>query len=154
MNHFTSQEKLKKHKLICVSTNECAIEMPTPGNNYETFKNFKNEIKAPFIIYADTETLLEQPEKSVFNADCSAQVHHDHEVHSIGYYFKHNIDESKSRYASHRGANCLDWFKDELTKIANEAFDFLKDKKTMNKKEHFIMKFFVTYAKKVPMIIH
>ena len=35
--------------------NDCAIEMPCPRKNKGSFKNYKNEIKIPFIIYADTE---------------------------------------------------------------------------------------------------
>lgn len=91
--------------------NECAIEMPSDENKYETFKNYKNMLKIPFIVYADTEALLKQPETSVFNIDCSTYAHQQHELHSIGYYFKNENDESL--YESHRGANCLEWFVDE-----------------------------------------
>lgn len=85
LNHFTTHKKLEKHKLICVSTNDFAIEMPSPGENFETFKNYKNELKVPFIINADTETLPKQPEIPVFNENCSTQAHHQHDIHSIGY---------------------------------------------------------------------
>lgn len=132
LNHFSSPEKLGKHKVQCVNINQCAIEMPAPGTNFETFKNYKNELKVPFIIYADTESLLKPPETSIFNADCSTQAHQEHEVHSIGYYFKNENDESRSFYASHRGRNCVGWFMDELTSIAIYTFDFLENKKPMN----------------------
>lgn len=132
LNHFSSNEKLEKHKMLCVHMNDCAIEMPTPGNNYETFKNFKNELKIPFAIYVDTEALLKPPETAMFNVDCSTQAHHEHEIHSIGYYFKNENDESKSFYASNRGPNCIEWFLDELTAIATYIFDFLENKKPMD----------------------
>lgn len=132
LNHFSSQEKLEKHKKICVSMNECcAIEMPIPGDNFESFKNYKNEIEIPFIIYADTECLLKKPETSIFNIDCSTHAYHQHEVYSIGYYFKSVNEQLKSRYASRRGVDCLDWFMTELTEIAIEAFYFLENKKPM-----------------------
>lgn len=61
----------------------------------------------------------------MFNEDCSTQAHHQHEIHSIGYYFKNENDKSEeSRYASHRGADCFEWFMNELTEIAEEVFDF------------------------------
>lgn len=60
--HFTSEEKLSKQKVVCANINKCAIEIPHEENNYETFKNYKNELKTPFIIYADTEAILKQPE--------------------------------------------------------------------------------------------
>ncbi|XP_031632653.1 uncharacterized protein LOC116346631 [Contarinia nasturtii] len=131
LNHFYSDKELEKHRKICMIMNESAIEMPHIGNKYETFKNYKNEIKIPFIVYADTEALLKQPETPVFNTDCSTQAHQHHEAHSIGYYFKCENDESRSWYANHRGADCLDWFMIELTKIAEEVYDFLEDKKPM-----------------------
>lgn len=131
LNHFTTQEKLENHKISCAMMNNCAIEMPTRENNYVSFKNFKNQLKVPYIIYADTEALLKEPASTVYSLDCSTQAHQHHEVHSIGYYFKSENDESKSRYASHRGENCLEWFINELIEIATWVFDILEDKKPM-----------------------
>lgn len=59
---------------MCTLMNECAIEMPQIGYNCETLRNFQNEIKIPFIVYADTEALLKQPEIKVLNTDCSTNV--------------------------------------------------------------------------------
>lgn len=53
-------------------------------------------------------------------------------MHSIGYCFKNEIDETRSGYASHRGTDCLEWFMNELTEIAEEIHDFLSDKLPMN----------------------
>lgn len=131
LNHFNSPTQMEQHKILCAKLNECAIEMPCIEDKFETFKNFKNELKSPFILYADTETLMMKPETSVFDSDCSTKAHNQHEVHSIGYFFKSENDELRSRYASHRGANCLEWFMDELTDIAIEVFDFLDDRKCM-----------------------
>lgn len=131
LNQFTSDEKLKKHRTLCSSENKCAIEMPADADRYERFRRFKNQLKTPFIIYADTETLLKAPEARVFSENCSRTAHQEHEVHSIGYYFKYENDESRSRYASYRGADCIDWFMKELTKIATEAFNYLEDGKPM-----------------------
>lgn len=52
-------------------------------------------------------------------------------MHSVGYYFKNENNESESWYASNRGINCIDWFLSELVKIANIIFDFLDVKKPM-----------------------
>lgn len=69
--HFNSLDKFEKHKILCEKINDCAIEMPCIGNNHEMFTNFKNKLKIPFIVYADTEALLKDPETPVFNIDCS-----------------------------------------------------------------------------------
>lgn len=130
--HFNSQPKLESHKIVCESMNECAIGMPPPGMNFEMFTNYKNELKIPFIVYADTETLLKEPETTVFKAECSSHAIHHHEVHSIGYYFKIEDGKSESRYVSHRGEDCIDWFMQELMKIVYEIFSFLENKKPMS----------------------
>lgn len=133
--HFNSEEKLEKHSELCYenrNTGNCAIEMPSEEEKYVTFKNFRSQLKVPFIIYADTEALLKPPEKPIFSVNCSTAALQEHEIHSIGYYFKHESNESSSRYASFRGKNCLDWFMNELREIANEAFDFLADRLPMN----------------------
>lgn len=132
LNHFNSHEKLEKHKKSCENINECAIEMPLFGENYEFFKNYKNQLKIPFIVYADTEAILKTPETQVFNINCSTQAHHQHEVHSIGYYFKCENKEMESYYASYRGVECVDWFLSELKKIATNVCNFLTRNKTMN----------------------
>lgn len=132
LTYFNSQEKLEKHRILCESMNKCAIGMPPVGKNYEAFKNYKNELKIPIIIYADTESLLKEPETEIFNIKCSSHAQHHHEVHSIGYYFKYENNDSKSYYASFRGVNCVEWFMNELKRIAIEVFNFLEDKKPMN----------------------
>lgn len=141
--HFNSQDKLNKHKSACETMNECAIVMPTVGSNYEKFTKFKNQLKIPFIVYADTEALLKEPEKLVFSSECLTQAHQEHEVHSIGYYFKHENDESKSYYASCRSVNCIDWFLHELKTIAETVFNYLEDKKPMHALTEEEVKIFV-----------
>lgn len=134
--HFTSHHKLEKHKeLCCTKMNKCSIEMPSEDDKYITFKNYKKKLKTPFIMYCDTEALLAPPESKVFSENCSTTAHHEHKVHSIGYYFKYEYEEdseSKSRYASNRGENCIEWFTNELIKIANEAYDFLRENRPMS----------------------
>lgn len=133
--HFTSYEKLEKHKNVCDDKNDCAIEMPCVGSNFEEFSNHKNELKIPFIVYADTEAILKSPETPVFSENCSTQAHQQHEVHSIAYYFKCGNDYSKSYYASKRGENCVDWFMNELKEIATKVFTLLQAKKPINLSE-------------------
>lgn len=129
LNFFNTVKKLKEHHIVCQLMNDTAIEMPSIDNKYEKFKDFYKEIKNPFIVYADCEALLRPPDAQVFNAECSTKALNQHEVHSIGYYFKHEHNETRSRYAYRRGTDCLDWFTKELTGIATEAYNFLKYKK-------------------------
>ena len=63
---YTTENKLESHKKVCENYDYCCIEMPNEDN-----KILKYNMKAPFIIYADLESLLEEintcydsPEKS------------------------------------------------------------------------------------------
>lgn len=111
-------KKLEKHKNTCNDKNECAIQMPCTESNFMSFSNHKNKLKIPFVVYADCETLLKLPEAPVFSENCSTQAWQQHEVHSVGYYFKSENDDTQSYYASYRGSDCVDWFMNELKKIA------------------------------------
>ena len=57
INGFKSIDSLNKHKEYCYN-NECVkINMPPPGT-YLKFKNFRYLERAPFVIYADFESLI------------------------------------------------------------------------------------------------
>ena len=64
INSFKSIDSLNEHKEYCYN-NECVkIEMP-PSGTYLRFKNFRYSERAPFVIYADFESLI----KPIDNCD-------------------------------------------------------------------------------------
>lgn len=122
LNHFHSVDKLTEHNNYCVRQNEYQIEMPKEGSDIINFKNYKNQLEATFIIYADLETLLKKPTEKFCQSKKQATVAlQEHEVYSIGYYLKCSFDASKSYYRAKRGKDCIDWFVQELY---NAAMDF------------------------------
>jgi hypothetical protein len=64
MLHFYSQEKLDQHNKDypkCIDPNQPAkVKLPAKNEAFIEFKNFKNKFKAPFVIYADFESILEK----------------------------------------------------------------------------------------------
>ena len=66
---LSSKEHLEKHKEICLEINgKQAIKMPEPGSKI-AFKNYRRQLPAPFVIYADFEAITEKvgekaPQKS------------------------------------------------------------------------------------------
>lgn len=117
LNYFQSLKKLENHRENCMNQNETAIRMPDYEDNTSKFENYRNQLDAPFIIYADVEALLKKPEKKFCNSE-STTAYQEHEVYSIGFYFKCAYDDSLSFYSSKRGRFCIDWFVQELQKIA------------------------------------
>ena len=67
----TTENKLKKPKNVCKNHDYCYVVMPKEDNKLLKYNHGEKSMKAPFIIYADLESLLEKmntchnnPEKS------------------------------------------------------------------------------------------
>ena len=68
---YTTKDKLKKYNKECEDHDYCYVEMPEKDNQILKYNQGEKSIKAPFIIYADLDSLLEKmnachnnPEKS------------------------------------------------------------------------------------------
>ena len=88
LNCFNSSESLEKHMEYCIR-NECVkINMP-PEGTYTYFKKFANSEKAPFVIYADFESLIKPLQSCDPNPNRSyTNKHQKHEPISFTYYIK------------------------------------------------------------------
>lgn len=61
INHFGDESVFKAHIKRCKSMqNETAVRLPLEKEKILKFKNIKNKKMKPFVIYADTETMLEK----------------------------------------------------------------------------------------------
>ncbi|XP_051164946.1 uncharacterized protein LOC127283879 [Leptopilina boulardi] len=58
LQYFRSNEKLSEHVEDCQKINNTKIVLPKPECNSIEFKNFSNNERVPFIVYADCESLL------------------------------------------------------------------------------------------------
>ena len=87
-NSFKSPDSLDKHKEYCYN-NECVkISMPPP-NTFLRFKNFRYSEKAPFVIYADFESLIKPLDNCDPNPNRSyTKKYQKHEPISFCYYIK------------------------------------------------------------------
>ena len=54
------QKKLKKHKNVCENHDSCSAEMPKKDNKILKYNHGEKSVKVLFIIYADSESLLEK----------------------------------------------------------------------------------------------
>ena len=88
LNGYNDPEKLEKHKEYCSEEESIKINMPAP-NTYIKFKNYLYSERAPFVIYADFESLLKpldtckpDPNKSYTHK------YNKHEPLSFVYYIK------------------------------------------------------------------
>ena len=51
----TTENKLKKHKKVCVNHDYCYVEMPEEYNKTLKYNEGEKSIRVPFIIYGDLE---------------------------------------------------------------------------------------------------
>ena len=100
LNGYDGEEKLNKHKEYCSEKESIKINMPPP-NTYIKFDKLLNAEKAPFVIYADFESLI----KPLDNCDPDpnksyTKKYQKHEPVSFCYYiksFNESVYTSKKR---------------------------------------------------------
>ena len=128
-NSFNTSESLNKHKEYCYENKSVKTTMPPPGT-YLEFKNFHHSEKAPFVVYADFESLIKSmdycnpdPNKSY------TKKYQKHEPISFSYYILCSIDGvykpvlRKYTQTKPEGANAIDvfitWLEEDVKAIAN-----------------------------------
>ena len=124
LNPFWCEQSLNKHLEYCGNHEAVKIEMPKKGSILK-FKNYYKGERLPFIIYADTESLIKpiqsceaDPEKSY------TKKYQKHEPISFSYYIKCFDDNVfKPRLRSYTGEDAMqkfvEWLENDVKEIAN-----------------------------------
>ena len=124
LNSFKTEKSLKAHEEYC-NTNECTkINMPEKGSGL-FFKELCKSQRVPFIIYADTESLL-KPLQSC-ESDPRQKFTHKYQKHepiSFSYYIKcfdDNVLNLKPRTYTGKDAmqKFVEWIEEDVKHIAN-----------------------------------
>ena len=95
LHYFWTEEKLKTYEIDCAHVNKCKVKLPTDREKILKFKNFKNNERLPFVVYADFECLL----KPVADNERAFQ---RHDAFSVGFYVECSFDEGHCGYTSYR----------------------------------------------------
>ena len=64
---YRTKNKLKKHEEVCNDYDYCYVEIPNKDTKILKYNYGEKSLKAPFIIYADLECLLEKKMHSCQN---------------------------------------------------------------------------------------
>src|SRR5258708_2067312 len=131
IQHFPSIERLNEHNPNCIKINEVqAVKLPQKGS-FIKFKNLKNTLDVPFIIYADFESILVPLEKDNNNTklhNTSTTKTHEHIPCSFGYKVVCKLDDTLSvPYITYKGEGCIDKFFEALFEEADKIYE-LKNK--------------------------
>ena len=85
--------------------------MPNKDNNILKCKAREKYMKAPFIIYADLESLLEKNSTCHNNPKESSTIKIDEHTPSAYSLFTHcSFDDTKNRHDYYRGQDCMEKF--------------------------------------------
>ena len=124
LNPFCCEQSLNKHLEYCSNHEAVKIELPKKGDILK-FKNYYKGERIPFMIYADTESLI----KSLQTCEPSPQSsytkkYQKHEPISFSYYtkcFDDNVFEPVLR--SYTGEDAMqkfvEWLEEDIKIIAN-----------------------------------
>ena len=121
LNHFPTEESLKKHKEYC-DTNECIkINMPKKGSVLK-FTNYRSSEMVPFVIYADIESLLKPIQSCEPNqASSYTEKFQKHKPITFSYYIKCFDDNVFSREPrTYTGLDAPQKFVESLEKDVKE----------------------------------
>lgn len=102
--------------------------------NLLKFNNFHKQLKVPFVVYADFESLLKpvhtsepNPEKAFTIKKC------EHEPHSFAYFIKCSYNDNLSKFEMYRGPNAATVFITRLETDVRNLYDkHLKHTKPMS----------------------
>ena len=87
---FTTESKLESHKKACENKDFCNVNIPSDDTKILEFKQYQKSDKAPFIIYADLESIIEKIDgckNNLENLSTTKVSEHIHHVFQCLQYF-------------------------------------------------------------------
>ena len=124
LNPFWCEQSLNKHLEYCSNHEVVKIEMPKKGDILK-FKNYYKGGRAPFMIYADTVSLIKPIQTCEPSPQSSyTKKYQKHEPISFSYYIKCFDDNVfKPRLRSYTGEDAMqkfvEWLENDVKEIAN-----------------------------------
>lgn len=96
---FPPKKRFEEHERICQRINYCAIKFPPKEREYIEFTNVQNQIRLPFVVYADIECLVEHSTERFLSGTIQKHI-----PFNVGLYFQSDHPGVlPSEYRSYRG---------------------------------------------------
>ena len=126
---YTTRIKLEKQKNVCENRDYCYVELPNEDNKILKYIHGEKSMKAPFIIYADLESLLEKMSACYDSPEKSSTTKINNYTPSGYSLFTYcSFDETKIKLSHDRGKNCMKVFCLDLKKNATKIINYEKKK--------------------------
>ena len=133
---FTTKNKLQSHIRVCENKDFCNIIMPSEDTKILEFNQYPKSDKAPFIIYADLECIIEKIDECKNNPENSSatkvrkHIPSDFSMSTISLF--RSIENKHDVY---RGKDCMKKFCEFLREHAMKIINFKKKKMKLLTKE-------------------
>ena len=129
LHSFRTENKLESHKRACENKDFCNVIVSSEGTKILEFNQNQKSDKAPFIIYADLECIIEKTDGYKNNPESSSTTKVSENIPS-GFSMS-TISSFKNRENMHdvyRGKNCIKKFCESLREHATNITNFKKKK--------------------------
>ena len=134
---FRMERTFQRHSTLGrgASSSPTRIEMPEEGNNTLQFQNYQRQMKGPFVIYADCESIIEKYDTCIPPTERSSTT--KTEMHTpCGFFFIAVRSDGKVTKTYHyRGEDCVRQFLAVLLQTESEIRKSLTQKAKMNMTE-------------------
>ena len=111
LHGFTRQDLLEQHEPHCRKNGPQKIRMPSDNNDILYFKDIHKQLKVPFVIYADFESIIIPCTQENLNDDASyTQKTHEHQASGFCYIVVSDVEDFNTPPVVYRGENAVEKF--------------------------------------------
>ena len=124
---YRTENKLKEHENVCKDHVYCYIEIPKKDNKILKHNHGEKFMKAPFIVYADLEPLLEKMSTCHNNPKKSSATKINERTTSGYSLFTHcSFDAARNKLDYYKGHDCMKTFCKDLKEHAAKIITYEK----------------------------
>ena len=124
---YTTRNRLKEHEKVCKNYDSCCVEMSNEDNKILKYNHGEKSMKAPFIIYADLECLLEKISVCYNNPEKSSTIKiNKHTPSGYSLFTRCSFDEERNKLSHYRGEDSMKKFCKDLREHATKIINYKK----------------------------
>ena len=124
---YTTENKLQTHTKVCENHDYCWVEIPNEDKKILKYNHGEKSIRAPFIIYADLESLLEKTDTCYDNLEkLSVTKTNKHAPSGYSLFTNCSFNKAENKLDYYRGENCMKKFCKDLREHATKMINYEK----------------------------
>ena len=134
---FRNRKKLESHKNVCENKDFSNVVVPFEDTKILEFNQYQKSDKAPFIIYADLECIIETIDGCKNNPENSSTTKVSKDIPS-GFSMSTilSIRSTENKHDVYKGKDCMKKFCESLGQHAVKIINLKKKKRKLLTKEH------------------